>query len=130
MKLTLCRFCEYADEMTGGRRLLAGILDTLRPQGYPCANPPFCIALEFECEPADVGTPLGFKLVLHDEAGHQYLQTTTEGPKPVEESDIGERTFLAVPIPPNRIVFPAPGRYELDVLKDGARLGGDRLLLT
>ena len=136
MRLSLCKFCQYASRLADGRPLIIGIFSRMATSGFPVMLDPCCLAIEIETGPQDSGRSHRIELRLIDEDGRQL--THWSGDLELDESQEPNfhHTFFSVDAPwDEKFVFLNEGAYRVDVVRireDESEdvLGGETLYVS
>ena len=128
MKVLLAKFCDYACHVDGGKGTLIGMFDTIGGKEYPLTHPTFYVCIELEFEPIEAGRPAELRLVLIDEDGKELMGV--QGKFPVPRSTGPKPATMFQTFRVDRLKFPRPGHYRLDILYNGEPVGEAKLYLV
>ncbi len=127
MRVALCKFCDYACRVDGGKGCLIGMFDTIGGMRFPLRHPTFFIAVEFEFDPFEGGKEAEIRIVLIDEDGKELM--ALEGRFLIPKSPDGRPVTLFETFRVDGLEFPHPGPYRLDVHYHGTPVAEARLNL-
>lgn len=128
MRVLLCKFCDYACRMEGGKGCLIGMFDTIGGMEFPLTHPTFYICVEFEFSPFEAEREAHIKMVLIDEDGKELMGV--EGHFPVPRNVDARPTTMFHAFRIDGFTFQKPGTYRLDVLYNGEPVSEARLYLV
>jgi hypothetical protein len=124
MRVTLCKFCDFACVLEGGKGAVIGIFDTIGSATFPMTQSAFHVCLELEFDPAEAGI-CPVDVVLVDDDGHRLFHVHHE--LPVASPPIGRNTRVLQDMLVEGLQFTRPGTYRLDVLVQGKIVAQERL---
>ncbi|MCH8275464.1 MAG: hypothetical protein IH851_11815 [Armatimonadetes bacterium] len=127
MKVLLCKFCDYACRVDGGKGSLIGMFDTIGGAKFPLRHPTFFVCVEFEFDSFEAGQQAEVRMVLIDEDGKDLMGV--QGSFRVPKSPDGRPVTLFETFRVDGLTFPRPGRYRLDVLYNEEPVAEARLTL-
>lgn len=113
MRVLYTLLCEHAQERPDGRLDVHGVFHQLYAPGFPARQDRLTVALAVEWGPEERGRT-EFRVDLADPTGSPALSITGH-------TDVGEQQPLQGPpqtrlvMPLENVVFPAEGRYELEL---------------
>lgn len=126
MHANLFVLCHSAGQLTSGSPVIFGIFRETRLSEFPGALPPFCVVIELEAEPWDIGHPSWLQFVLIDEDGTVLHDEEIEVAFQPRHDGMPNYAFvcqsLAIPVP-----LPRPGVYRFDLIQTGNVIGSARL---
>lgn len=124
MRVTLCKFCDFACMLEGGKGAVIGIFDTIGSATFPMTHSAFHVCLEFEFDPTEAGfCPVEVTLV--DDDGHSLFRVNQE--IPVAPPPVGRSTRVLQDFLIENLQFLRPGTYRLDVAVSGKIVAQERL---
>lgn len=124
MRVTLCKFCDFACLIDGGKGAVIGMFDTIGSRVFPMTHTAFHVCVEFEFDPSEAGTyPVEVALV--DDDGRSLVGVAQE--VLVERPPIGRNTRVLQSILIENLEFHRPGTYRLDVKIQGRTMAQERL---
>lgn len=128
MRILTSAICDHADATPDGKLNLHGIFHDLYAPGFPARQDRMTLVLSLEWDRSDAGRH-SFRVDVRGPDGRPTL--TVEGQSEVTPRPAGRpppRTQLVMPL--EDVVFPVPGRYELEVKVKGNILAGPSLHLV
>lgn len=127
MHVLMMAFCEHAHLRPDGKLDVHGAFHDLAAPGFPAKQDEMVLVVALEWGPGDGGR-YRFKVDL--KGGGPHPSFTVNGETEVKARSPGDRparTYLVMPL--KDIVFPAPGRYELELKIKGQMVAGPPLHL-
>ena len=128
MKGLLCKFCDYACRVDGGKGSLIGMFDTIGGMEFPLTHPTFFICVEFEFQHWETNKDTQVKMVLIDEDGKELMGV--EGHFRVPPSHDGRPVTIFESFRIDNLRFDKPGIYRLDVISNNEPIAESRLYLV
>jgi hypothetical protein len=127
LKVSLCKFCDYASSLKDGKSALLGIFNRIASSKFPLALPPFHLCVELELEEGEGNANHKIDLNLIDQDGNSILRVDGNMKTPSLSMDRPTRImqtfgFAGVPIQ-------QPGIYRLDVIIDGSVIAEEKLFI-
>jgi hypothetical protein len=127
MHVPLALICEEAIVRTDGKMDVNGVFNELMAPGFPARQDRMVLVTTIEWSPGDEGRNK-FRLDLVGPDGRPSL--TVDGHSDVDARGPGQppaRTRLILPV--EDVVFPRPGRYQVQIRVKGQKFRGPSLYL-
>jgi len=124
MRVTICKFCDFACMLEGGKGSVIGMFDTIGSQHFPMTHHTFHICLEVEFDPTEAGV-VDLDVALVDDDGKRLFGVKQE--LPVAQPPVGRNVRILQDFAVENLTFERPGTYRLDVICDSRTIGEERL---
>jgi hypothetical protein len=125
MKVTICKFCDFACMLEGGKGAIIGMFDTIGSAQFPMTHPTFHVCLELEFDPDESGKVCAIDVALVDDDGHRLFGVHQD--IPVAIPPVGRNVRILQDFAVENLIFPRAGTYRLDVICDSRTIAQERL---
>ncbi len=127
MRVTFCKFCDYAAVVDGNKGAVLGMFDTIGSATFPFRQALFhlCVEVEFENDEFGQSIPVSFELMNED--GQDLFRIDARMNVPIGR--VGKPIRLLQNFRLDGMVFAEPGIYRLDVKSGGVTLSEERLFV-
>lgn len=128
MRVTICKFCDYAGTLKGEKGCLIGMFDSIAVAQFPFTHPRFHACVELDFEPAEGGTETVIEVSLVDDDGRPLFAFRHEITIPIGQ--VGRNSRMMQDYAIDNLVFERPGTYRLDVRWQGEPIAEERLFVA
>lgn len=129
MKVTLCKFCDFACMLEGGKGSVIGMFDTIGGATFPMSHHAFHVCLELEFDPTEAEAKVAdLAVALVDDDGARLFEVRQE--LPLSTPPVGRNVRILQDFAIENLSFPRPGTYRLDVLCNGHTVAEERLYVV
>jgi hypothetical protein len=128
MKVTLCKFCDFACILQGGKGSVIGMFDAIYAPNFPFDQPPVHLCVEFEFDVEEMGRQQVIELALLDEDAIDLFRLRAEVQVPQAPPGRPSRLFHDFIL--GNMRFERPGSYRLDIVHDGRVVAEERLYIS
>ncbi len=127
MKVTLCKFCDFACVLQGGKGSVIGMFDAIYSANFPFEQAPIHLCVEFEFEAAEMGQTEVIELALMDEDAKDLFRLRAEVQVPHSQPGRPSRLFHDFIL--GNLKFEKAGTYRLDVVHGDRVVAEERLYI-
>lgn len=117
MRVTICKFCDYACTIQGGKGAVIGMFDTIGASQFPFTQPPFHLCLELEFDEEEAGDTVNLELSLTNPDG--AIVFSFEGKLPVPKNLDRKRARVFQDFRLDNLTFHQAGEHVLQLKNSG-----------
>lgn len=125
MNVTICKFCDFACMLEGGKGSIIGMFDTIGLPQFPMQYSAFHVCVELEFSPDEAGRTFDVEVSLVDALDNRLFAVNMHIPVMLHPDGRKVRIFQNFAI--EGLVFPHEGTYRLVIAHEGTKATEENL---